>query len=88
KINTKNSIKDVTEKQRESLTKQGAEAGREETIQGNMEHIKYNREIGREAMTNVPLGPTTNSEEFNRDRGHTVSKLSSCHSLIKQLGVT
>lgn len=39
-------------------------------------------------MTNVPLGPTTNSKELNRGKGHTVTNLSCCHSLIKQSGST
>lgn len=39
-------------------------------------------------MTNVPLGPTTNSQELNRDEGHTVTNSSCCHSLIKPLGAT
>lgn len=39
-------------------------------------------------MTNVPLRPTTNTKELNRDKEHTLAKLSSCHSLIKQLGAT
>lgn len=85
-INTKNSTKDVAGKQRESLTKEGAEARREETA--SKEDIKHNREVAREDMTNVPLGPTVNSKDFNRDKGHTVTIPSSCHSLIKQLGAT
>lgn len=72
--------------QREFLTKEEAEAGREEAAR--KEDIKHNREIGREDMTNVPLGPTTNTKELNRDKGHRVTNLSSCHSLIKQLGAT
>ncbi|XP_051254267.1 uncharacterized protein LOC127362525 [Dicentrarchus labrax] len=76
----------VGEKQRMSLTKEGAEARREQTA--SREDLKHNREIGTEDMTNVPLGPTTNSKELNRDKGHTVTNLSSCHSLIKQLGAT
>lgn len=72
--------------QREFLTKEEAEARREEAV--GKEDIKHNKEIGREDMTNVPLGPTTNTKELNRDKGHRVTNLSSCHSLIKQLGAS
>ncbi|XP_027135883.1 uncharacterized protein LOC109138110 [Larimichthys crocea] len=64
-----------------SLIKEGAEAGREEDI-------KHNEKIGREDITNAPLGPATNSEELYRGKGHTVTNLSCCYSLNKQLGAT
>ena len=70
----------VAEKQRETLASRGGTA--------SMEDFKHSREIGREAMTDVPPGPPSNSKELNRDKGLTVTNLSSCHSLIKQLGTT
>lgn len=86
KINTESITKDAAAKQRECLTKEGEEARREET--GRKKDLKHNREIGREDVTNVPLGATTDSKELNRDKGHTVINPSSCHSLIKQLEAT
>ncbi|XP_044209062.1 uncharacterized protein LOC122983408 [Thunnus albacares] len=68
----------IAEKQRVSLTEEGEEAGRKVTV--NKEDIKQ--------TTYVPFGYTTNSKERNRDEGHTVTNLSSGHSLIKQLGAT
>lgn len=86
KINIEHFTKDAAAKQRECLTKEGAEAGREETA--SKKDLKHNREIGREDVTNVPLGATTDSKELNRDKGHTAINSSSCHSLIKQLEAT
>lgn len=62
------------------------EAEKQRDEAASEEDIKHDREIGREDMTNVPLWPTPNSEELNRDKGHTVTNLSSCHCLIKELG--
>ncbi|KAL7399765.1 hypothetical protein ABVT39_001282 [Epinephelus coioides] len=85
KKNTKNFTEDLAEKQRAALTKEGAEARRQEAA--SKQDTKCNREIGREDMTNVSLGPTTNLKDLMRDKGHTVTNLSSCHSTIKQLRV-
>lgn len=82
KMNTNNSSIDEAENQRLSLTREGAEASKEEPV--NKEDITLNREIVREDMTYVTLGPTTHSREFNK--GHTVTNVSSCCSLIKQSG--
>lgn len=86
KINIEHFTKDAAAKQRECLTKGGAEAAREETA--SKKDLKHNREIGREDVTNVPLGATTDSKELSRDKGQTDINSSSCHSLIKQLEAT
>lgn len=86
KINIEHLTKDAAAKLRECLTKEGAEAGREETA--SKKDLKHNREIGREDVTNVPLGATSDSKELNRDKGHPVINPPSCHSLIKQLEAT
>lgn len=86
KINIEHFTKDAAAKQRECLTKEGAEAGREETA--SEKDLKHNRVIGREDVTNVPLGATTDFKELNRGKGHAAINSSSCHSLIKQLEAT
>lgn len=72
-------------KKRRFLTKKEAEARLEEAASKDVKHY---RETEGENVTNVPLRPTTNTKELNRDKEHTVTKVSSCHSLIKQLGAT
>ncbi|CAK6968132.1 uncharacterized protein LOC121898295 isoform X1 [Scomber scombrus] len=86
--NTENASKDgenitkdketIAGKQSLSITKEGEEAERKVTA--NKKDIKQ--------TTYVPVGPTTNLKVLNRDKGHSVTNLSSGHSLIKQLGVT
>lgn len=71
----------VAEKQKQSLE----EAESKEP--SSREDIKDNN-IREEEMTNVPLKPTTNSKELNRDKGHTVSSQSSVHILIKEFITT
>lgn len=81
KINTDNSTSELSEEQREPLPNEGSESRREET--SRTDDIKPNRN-----MTNVPLGPTPNSKEDNRDKAHRVTNLFCCFSLIKQSGST
>lgn len=82
-INTGNLTKDAAANPRERLT---TEPRREETAREK--DLIHNRKIGRKDVTNVPPGATTDSEELNRDKGHTVTNSSPCHSLIKRLEAT
>lgn len=78
KINPKISTLDTDGKQRQLLEEKGAKAG-------SGEDRKFNKDIGKEDVTNVPPEPATNWKELNGDKACIVEKLSSCHGLIKEL---
>ncbi|XP_008423896.1 uncharacterized protein LOC103474586 isoform X2 [Poecilia reticulata] len=78
KINTQNSTLDAAGKQRQVLEENGAKAG-------SGEDRKFNKDIGKEDVTNVPPEPATNWKELNGDKERIVEKLSPCRGLIKEL---
>ncbi|XP_014862955.1 PREDICTED: uncharacterized protein LOC106930114 [Poecilia mexicana] len=77
KINTQNSTLDAAGKQKQFLEENGAKAE-------SGEDRKFNKDIGKEDVTNVPPEPATNWKELNGDKERIVEKLSPCPGLIKE----
>ncbi|MEQ2294198.1 hypothetical protein AMECASPLE_001571, partial [Ameca splendens] len=77
KINTETSTLGAAGKQT-FLEEKGAQPG-------SVDNIKFNKDIWKQDLTNVPLQPATNWKELNGDKERIVEKLSSCHGLIKDL---